>query len=241
MKATLLATAATLALIGGACAATSQMPAGRVRETPHRVTHAPPRGMTTLYDQNSGGGSYGWVSQTLSSYPQYDEYVADDFIVPAGHTWKVKKIDTTGEYSPLGSGPASSVNVLFWKDNGGLPNKDSKLVECDNLAPASGLDTGSFQIRLPRSCKVRLKGGGTKGTRYWLTVQANMQGLETSGYWGWQWNQNVANKQDAGYYYGGSNGVKDPECLQQFETLHDCWSEPATDVAFALFGRDRAR
>lgn len=235
MKTVLLATAATLALTGGDYAA-----AGSVRGTSHRVTVALPPGVTTLYDQNIGDGPYGWVSQTLSSYPQYDEYVADDFIVPAGHTWKVREIDTTGAYSCDGCGPASSVNILFWNDNGGLPDKNSKVVECDNLTPKSGLDTGSFQIKLPKSCKVRLKGRGTNGKRYWVTVQANMQGLQTSGYWGWQWNQNVANKQDAGYYYGGGAGVKDPQCLQQFETLKDCWSEPATDVAFALYGRDRS-
>ena len=241
MKTMLLATAATLVLTGGACAAANQISAGGARDMAHRAIHAPPPGITTLYDQNIGDGSYGWVSQTLSSYPQYDEYVADDFIVPAGHTWKVREVDTTGEYSPLGSGPASSVNVLFWNDNGGLPDKDSKVVECDNLTPKSGLDTGSFQIKLPKSCKVRLKGRGTRGTRYWVTVQANLQGFETSGYWGWKWNLTVANKQDAGYYYGGGAGVKDPACLQQFETLHDCWDEPATDVAFALLGRDRIR
>lgn len=237
MKTMLLATAATLALTGGATAVTNHMSAGGARGTAQHVTHTPPPGLVTLYDQNIGDGGYGWFSQTLSSYPQYDEYLADDFKVPAGHTWKVKEVDTTGFYYN-GPGPASSVNVLFWNDKRGLPDKDSKVVECDNLTPKSGLDTGSFQIRLPKSCKANLT-GGAKGKRYWVTVQANLQGFFTSGYWAWTQNVNAANKEGAGYYYGGGNSVFDPQCLQQFEAIRDCWNGAApVDLAFALLGKD---
>jgi hypothetical protein len=235
-KTMLLATAATLALTGGAYAAANQMSTAGARGTAQRLIHAPPPGLSTLYDQNIGDAGYGWFSQTLSSYPQYDEYLADDFKVPAGHTWKVKEVDTTGFYYN-GFGPASSVNVLFWNDRKGLPNKDSIVVECDNLTPQSGLDTGSFQIKLPKSCPAHLK-GGTNGKRYWVTVQANLAGFSTSGYWAWMQNVNVANKQGAGYYYGGGNSVSDPQCLQQFETISDCWTVGPVDLAFALLGRD---
>ena len=235
-KTLLLATAATLALTGGAFAA-NPISAGGAHGTAQHVIHAPPPALTTLYDQNIGDAGYGWFSQTLSSYPQYDEYLADDFTVPAGHTWKVKEIDTTGFYA-YEFGPASSVNVLFWKDRHGLPDKDSKLVECDSLTPASGLDTGSFQIKLPKSCKVQLK-GGKGGKRYWVTVQANMAGEFTTGYWAWMQNVNVANKEAAGYYYGGGNSVFDPQCLQQFEPIRDCWNAAGpVDLAFALLGKD---
>jgi hypothetical protein len=236
MKAMLLVTVATLALGGSAYAANPMSTAG-ARGTAQHVVHAPPPGLTTLYDQNIGDASYGWFSQTLSSYPQYDEYLADDFVVPAGHIWKVKEVDTSGFYYTE-PGPASSVNVLFWKDKKGLPNKNAKVVECDNLS-ASGLDTGSFHIKLPKSCKVSLK-GGTKGARYWVSVQANMAGLFTSGYWAWLQNVNVANKPGAGYYYGGGNSVADPQCLQQFETIQDCWNAGGpVDLAFALLGKDK--
>src|SRR6185437_8781377 len=175
MKAMLLATAATLALTGSAFA-TNPMFAAGARGAAQHVIHAPPPGLTTLYDQNIGDAGYGWFSQTLSSYPQYDEYLADDFVVPAGHTWKVKEVDTTGFYYLGNGGPASSVNLVFWKDKGGLPNKAKKAAECDNLTPASGLDTGSFQLKLPKSCKANLK-GGAKGNRYWVSVQPNLAGI----------------------------------------------------------------
>ncbi|MBV8800113.1 MAG: hypothetical protein JO208_09955 [Alphaproteobacteria bacterium] len=241
MKTVLLATAATLALTAAAFAAGNPMlAAGGARGAAHRAIHAPPKGLTALYDQNIGDAGYGWFSQTLSSYPQYDEYLADDFVVPAGHTWKVKEVDTTGFYYQGTGGPAHSVNVLFWGDKKGLPDKGSKVAECDDLKPKSGLDTGAFQITLPKSCKVSLDGSGKRGTRYWLTVQANMDGVNTSGYWAWMQNVNVANKQGAGYYYGGGNSVSDPQCLQQFEGIQDCWNAAGpVDLAFALLGKDK--
>src|SRR5215467_8763300 len=134
MKAMLLATVATLALTASAYAA-GPMGAG-AHGTAQRVVHSHAPGLVTLYDQNIGDASYGWFSQTLSSYPQYDEYLADDFVVPAGHTWKVKEVDTTGFYY-FNAGPASSVHLLFWNDKKGLPNKASKAAECDNLTPLS--------------------------------------------------------------------------------------------------------
>jgi hypothetical protein len=239
MKTVLLASVAALALGGSAYAGVdhhAMSGAGARGPVAQRVVHGPPKGSVTLYDQNIGDASYGWFSQTLSSYPQYDEYLADDFVVPSGHTWKVKEVDTTGFYFTE-PGPAASVNVQFWADKKGLPNKKKKLADCDNLS-ASGLDTGSFQIKLPRSCKVSLAGSGKKGTRYWVSVQGNMAGEFTSGYWAWRQNLSVANKQAAGYYYGGGNSVTDPRCLQQFESISDCWGAAPVDLAFALLGKD---
>jgi hypothetical protein len=235
MKTLLLATVAALALTGGAIAANPMSGAG-ARGTAQHVIHAPPPGLTTLYDQNIGDAGYGWFSQTLSSYPQYDEYLADDFVVPAGHKWKVKEVDTTGFYFNE-AGPAHSVNLLFASDKKGLPKR--KLLECDNITPKSGLDTGSFHIKLPKGCKANFK-GGSAGTRYWLIVQANMDGEFTSGYWAWMQNVNVANDQAAGYYYGGGNSVSDPRCLTQFEPISDCWSVGPVDLAFALLGNDKS-
>jgi len=239
MKTMLLASAAALALcVGGAAqAAQPGMSAAGARGTARPVHHAPAAGMTTLYDQNFASGSYGFFSQTLSSYPQYDEYVADDFTVPAGHTWKVQEVDATGFYY-FATGPASSVNVLFWKNNPkkGLPKGTKALVECDDINPKSGLSTGVFQVKLPSNCKVKLK-GGTGGTTYWLTVQANMQSDSTSGYWAWQTNTTVAGNMGSVYDYGGGVTVNDPKCHTQFETLQDCYGS-TYDLAFALQGRD---
>ena len=237
MKTLLLASAAALALcVGGAAQAAPGMNAGGVRGTAQPVHHAPPNGMATLYDQNIADGAYGFFSQTLSSYPQYDEYLADDFMVPAGHTWKVKEVDVTGFYY-FAAGPASSVNVLFWKNKGALPKGTTAKVECDNLTPASGLSTGVFGIKLPKSCKVKLA-GGTSGTTYWMTVQANMEGANTSGYWAWSSNSTVNGNMASVYDYGGSVTANDPKCYTQFESIEDCYGDGAVDLAFALLGKD---
>ncbi|HEX3653954.1 MAG TPA: hypothetical protein VHU18_14135 [Rhizomicrobium sp.] len=235
IKTVLFAGVAALALTGSAYAGVVQNAAG-VHGVAKHVIHAPPKGLATLYDQNIGDSSYGFFSQTLSSYPQYDEYLADDFKVPAGHSWKVKEVDVTGFYY-IGAGPASSVNVLFWKNKGSLPKNGDPKVECDNITPSSDVG-GTFQIKLPKTCKVNLK-GGTNGASYWVTVQANMKGINTSGYWAWTANLGVANNQAAGYWYGGSVGVNDPKCLTQFESISDCTGS-TVDFAFALLGKDKS-
>ena len=124
-------------------------------------------------------------------------------------------MDTTGFYYN-GPGPASSVNILFWKSKGTLPNAKKAAVERDNL-PAANLDTGAFQIALPKSCKVSLK-GGKKGTTYWVTVQANLAGFNTSGYWAWGTDPAVQGNQAAGYWYGGSVQTDNPACNTSFQT-----------------------
>lgn len=236
-KAILLAGAAVLTLSGGTHAALAHNAKAAVSARGHgqRVIHAPPPGLVTLYDQNIGDGTYGFFSQTLSSYPQYDEYLADDFKVPAGHTWKVKEVDVTGFYY-IEYGPAFSVNVLFWKHEGGLPVTKAK-VECDSVTPSAGLDTGSFQVALPKSCKVKLKGGGT-GATYWVTVQANMQGPFTSGDWAWQSNDTVANNVAAGWWYNGSPLVFQ-RCQWSWGSMTTCTGS-TVDLAFALLGKDES-
>jgi hypothetical protein len=235
LKSILLATAATLALTGGATASRPMSIAGA---TAQHVVHAPPPGTVTLYDQNIGDSEYGFYAQTLSSYPQYNEYLADDFTIPAGHSWKVKEVDVTGYYV-VESGPASSVNILFWSDKPGLPDrKGGPVVACNGLTPVKGLDTGSFGIKLPKACKASLA-AGANDTTYWLTVQANMAGKLTSGYWAWVANAGVAGNQAASWYYGGGYTLADPRCLKTFKTIQDCNGvrfQP--DLAFALYGVD---
>lgn len=240
MKAMLLVSAAALAFSGSAYAAGNHMHAAGAHGTPAaRAIHAAPKGSTTLYDQNIGDNSYGVFSNTLSSYPQYDEYLADDFIVPNGHTWKVTEVDTTGFYY-IGSGPAQSVNVIIWADKKGLPNSKKMIADCENLKYKDSSPGGSFQIKLGKKCKVSLDGSGKKGTRYWVTVQANMGAPLTL--WAWQENLTVNNNGAAGWYYGGGNSV-DPSCLKKFGDEGTCLGEGAgtVDVAFALQGQDSGK
>lgn len=141
------------------------------------ATAAPAPKSRTLYTQNSNqNGSIGAVSQNFTSgvNTTYDNWGADDFIIPAGEGWKIGRVDVTGIYFN-GSGPAKSVNVVFWKDNRGEPGNTVARGAYNDLACSDR--SGSFSCRLPK--KLRLKPG-----HYWVTVQANC-GFYTCGEWSW--------------------------------------------------------
>jgi hypothetical protein len=235
MKSLLLTSASALAFcVCGAAEAGSAVNAFGVHRAPHAFAHhAPPKGAKVLYDQNSGTGSDGFFSQAMSSYPQFDEYLADDFTVPKGKTWKVTEVDVGGFYY-FGPGPASSVNVLFWNNSGTLPDGSKAKVTCDDLTPTNGLSTGAFEITLPKTCKAKFK-GGKEGTTYWVTVQANMKGISTRGWWAWD-TVPVHGNQAAGWWYGSY--FPPPGCYTSFQTMSYC-TGATTDLSFELLGTSR--
>src|SRR5215469_3261648 len=69
-----------------------------------------------LYNQNSSdAGGYIDSENFTSGQTQYNDQGADDFVVPIGLTWRVTEVDVTGVYY-RGSGPATSENVIFYKN-----------------------------------------------------------------------------------------------------------------------------
>ena len=108
----LIGTAA--ALVAGTAMAASPPALLTHRQAQLFVTGVPP-GSKTLYDQNKDDADQAVLSQNVDG-----SQAADDFDVPKGHIWIIKEVDVTGIYFD-GSGPASSENVFFYKDNGGLP------------------------------------------------------------------------------------------------------------------------
>src|SRR5205807_83612 len=107
---------------------------------------------------------YGAYVENFTSSGTSFSQGADDFVVPAGHTWTIKEVDVTGHYFN-GSGPASSENVFLYKSGRRFPGK--LIIECDDI---KGKDngSGSFVILLPATCHHRLKAGA-----YWISVQIN--------------------------------------------------------------------
>jgi len=213
---TLLAATAVIALTSGTAMAAQPMAA-----SPTIVHRVPPvLGSGVLYNQNSNFG-YGIDSQNFSStYSKtYDAAGADDFLVPAGKTWKVKGVDATGVYYN-GSGPATSENVTFYSDAKGVPGKVK--VALTNL---SCTDTaGSF------SCKttgVTLK-GGKKGKRYWVSVVANCN-FSGCGQWGWVENKTIQN--DPAQWENPGGG---------FGTSCTTWGMNATCLGSSIYSGDYA-
>src|SRR4029077_15145997 len=104
----------------------------------------------------------------------FDSQAADDFVVPAGETWTVQRVEVGGLYFE-GPGPAASVNVTFYSTSGTFPGAALPGGTYTNLPMT---DTGgNFSIPLPSNFAL------TSGT-YWVSVQANMD-FSSGGEWGW--------------------------------------------------------
>src|SRR5437870_3611035 len=74
----------------------------------------------TLYDQLNNPGSLSTSSQDFeTANDAFDDFTADDFVVPAGQTWNITEVDAQGVY--VGTGPAASFHVFIYQNSGGLP------------------------------------------------------------------------------------------------------------------------
>jgi hypothetical protein len=128
-----------------------------------------------LYDQTGNFGPNSLNSQNFETmYDVYDNQAADDFIIPdEDYAWTIESVEVLGVYYN-GTGPATSVNVCFYNNSGGLPGTIA--AKRLNLVPDGGLSTGSFVITF--ASPVTLQAG-----TYWLSVQSNMD--SANGQWGW--------------------------------------------------------
>jgi len=128
-----------------------------------------------LWDQTDNGAATSTTSQNFEAkLDGFDSEVADDFMVPSGRSWSVTHVNVSGNYF-AGVGPADSVNVVFY-NIGTLPG--NAVCTFNNVAIASGAETGSFGIDLPSQCSL------FSGT-FWVSVQANMN-FTPNGQWGWK-------------------------------------------------------
>ena len=124
---------------------------------------------TILYDQTDNPAANSTVSQNFeAANDAFDNQGADDFVVPAGQTWTIQQVNVAGVYfNGSASGPAASVNVIFYANAGTLPGAAVAGGTYTAIPITGGAATGSFQIALPTSLVL------TAGT-YWVSVQANM-------------------------------------------------------------------
>ena len=166
---------------GGTCGTPSATPTstatGTATATATGSATCTPSGTPgTLYDQTDNAATTATSSQNFeAAFDNFDDFTADDFVVPAGQTWNVSQVNVGGQYFN-GTGPADSVNVFFFPNSGTLPGSPA-VCTFNNVAIASGAATGSFNVILPSSCSL------TAGT-YWVSMQANMN-FTPNGQWGW--------------------------------------------------------
>jgi hypothetical protein len=227
-KIVLLCSASALAfgVSGGALAGRPEPPVTHAHGEVHRIIAAVP-GSVTLYDQNSDDSGVAVPSENFThDFESYDSSGADDFTVPAGHTWKIREVEVTGVYGQP-SNPADSENVFIYKDRRGLP--ENLVAECDSI---KGIDNqGSFAIKLPKSCKVNLKGG----KRYWISVVANENNACCTS-WFWETRNGQNAKPAVWKNPGGGYGTG----CEPWEPLTSCFgnSGEGPDFMFALKGKD---
>jgi hypothetical protein len=147
------------------------VPLSRARATGVDAIVIPP-----LYDQYDNPGANATVSQDFeTANDAFSNFLADDFVVPAGQTWQVTEVDVQGVYFN-GPGPAASFNVFFYTNGAGnLPEG----------APVYTATGQSYTELVPPNFVIPLTVAATltEGT-YWVSVQARMD-FTPGGEWGW--------------------------------------------------------
>jgi hypothetical protein len=148
-----------------------------------------PKGAKLLYTQNSNPNGNSIVSDNVTDFSN-DFGAADDFVVPKKSQWTVTEVDTSGVWFD-GSGPAASVNVIFYKDDHGQPGKAVKKGTMNGLSLKD--ENGNFAITFPGH-GLKLKAG-----TYWVSVIANCMFANGCGEWGWDETNDIHGNQ-AVYY-----------------------------------------
>jgi len=150
------------------------MPTTSGHASPHAVKPAAPAiTFPILYDQTDNPGPASSSSQDFeTANDAFDDFAADDFVVPASQTWAIQSAHVPGVYFN-GPGPAASVNVVFYADASAAPGT----AECTYTGIIPADSAGTFDIALPSPCIL------TEGT-YWMSVQAR-QDFTPAGQWGW--------------------------------------------------------
>lgn len=214
---------AVAALTAGPVEATSR-PAARPD-----VLWADDAPLVVLYNQYDSLDTIAISSQNFeATYDAYDDFAADDFVVPAGAKWSIMGIRVEGTYynSP---GPADSFNVSLHQSIGGLPTDPPKVTR-SSLAysfdpPSSFYVKVNPPITIPASDRQR---------HVWISLQANMDFAGgAGGQWGWivrtvQSNAPGAWKNPADGFGTGCTG---------WGTLANCIGIGDVDFVFLLVGR----
>jgi hypothetical protein len=221
----LLLTAASILALCAGCALAAEavrpLPAGKARSfNIAKAAHV-------LWNQNSNYSGRAVTSMNLTSTTgsSDNDQAADDFVVPKGKAWKVTEVDVTGVYYE-GSGPATSEDVMFYKDANGVPGMAIAKGTFNGLhGVGSG---GDFAIILPKG-GVRLKAG-----HYWVSVVANVFQI-TQGSWGWEINGTQHGDQAMWRNPGGGFDLCEKWCTLESLGL------PGPDLMFELKGVANAK
>ena len=140
-----------------------------------RILPMPQSPQVVLYDQYNNASLTASNSQDFeAAFDPFDDFLADDFVVPGGQTWNVESIDADGiPFNCSGSCVPNSFNVFFYTNSGGLPG--TQVYSATAQSFVIGGSTYSITLTVPAVL--------TAGT-YWVSVQARMD-FTGNGEWGW--------------------------------------------------------
>jgi hypothetical protein len=138
-----------------------------------------------LYDQTDGQGIPAILS--TEEAPPRDTQVADDFVVPAGQSWRIEQVDVAG--MTIGS-PPSLVNVFIYADAGVVPG--AELFAATDV-PASGGPNYS----VPFAGAPILSAGS-----YWISIQQANGAVGNE----WYWRESAVLHGDGAVYRNPSGG-----------------------------------
>ena len=149
-----------------------------------------------LYDQYDNAGTNATSSQDFeAAFDPFDDFTADDFVVPGGQTWNVSEVDMQGTYDGF-TGPAIAFHVFFYQDSGGLPGTQVYAAMNQPYTTSNNID---FVVNLTTPAVL---GPGT----YWVSVQCRMD-FNVGGQWYWQDRTVQSNNGAAWENPGGGFGI----------------------------------
>jgi hypothetical protein len=149
----------------------------------------PQNGSTTLYNQNGSTAASWPASNNLTSgeFTSDDSAGADDFVLPTGK-YTISAVYAGGEsYGYFGDAYPTSMDVTFYTKLKAA-NKKGKAKEkvdfaCNDMPYTNEGGYGDFLVNIS-SCKGAKTFKG--GKDYYVSVVANNNYADDSGYWFWQ-------------------------------------------------------
>ncbi len=182
-----------------------------------------------LWDQSSDHSNTDIVSQDFIDggvFEIFDARAGDDFLVPDGFLWRIDTVKVFGTFDGAAPNNLQSLDVDFYKDQGGLPGDLVPTCVFDNILPVDVADP-SFLINLPSTCTL------LPGT-YWISVRANMFFIPHGQ---WFWNERTIQTLNPFVWENPGNGFN-TGCTSFRYAMDECGTD-FPDLTFQLVGQEQ--
>jgi hypothetical protein len=181
-----------------------------------------------LWDQSDNASDTDIVSQDFIDviFDTFDTRAADDFLIPDGFLWTIETVKVFGTFDNMTPDAVQSLDVVFFRDEGGFPGKRVRGCNFDDILPEDITDP-SFMIDLPTPCLL------TPGT-YWMSVRANMLFIIDGQ---WFWNERTIQTLSPFVWENPGNGFG-TGCITFSYAQAECGAD-FPDLTFQLMGREQ--